>query len=326
MNTMHIVQEPAGLIRKIARDALRGHWKEVFIGVLIYSVLTDYISAILDFIFPMYRTIEIYGQQLTINQSFVGSLYTTVLVGAFAYGLALFMLTFFRTKKTNNTLLFEGFSMPVKTIGLQIVIVIRVFLWTLLFIVPGIIATFRYSMAFYILADHPEYSINQCIEESKARMNGNKGALFVLYLSFIGWSILASLASQGLASTFGSGTPGYIIGMAVAIVPGIFLTVYVKTAETVFYELLTGNLVVMTPDPYVQAQGVNPDNVVNANYHVNEDQPEAGNAQGNVFGGYISPAEKEAEVQERVYEDQAAPDDSVDTFGGPVDHKDEDDL
>ena len=67
-NKVHIVTEPAGLIRKIARDTLRGHWKEVFIGILIYSLLTDYISAILNMIFPMYREVELYGQHLTVNQ------------------------------------------------------------------------------------------------------------------------------------------------------------------------------------------------------------------------------------------------------------------
>ena len=271
MNNVHIIPEPVGLMRKIARDALRGHWKQVFAAVFIYAILTDFIASILNMVFPNFETIEIYGQSLTINRSFVGTLYTTVLVGAFTYGMTLYLLTFFRTKKTDNSLLFEGFSMPGKTILLQIVMSVRIFLWSLLLVVPGIIAAFRYSMAYYILADHPEYTINQCIEESKARMTGNKMTLFVLYLSFIGWAILASLASEGLATMFGTSTVGRLIGLLVGSIPNVLLAVYTKTSETVFYELLTGNLVVMVPDQGVRAQGVDPDNMVNADYQVHDE-------------------------------------------------------
>ena len=273
MNT-HIVTEPAALMRRIARDALKGRWKEMFIALTIYTILTGYVKSILDMIFPYYRTVEYLGQQLQINTSFVGYLYEVILTGAFAYGLALFMLTFFRTRKTDNKLLFEGFSMIVKTVLLQVVMSVFIFLWSLLFVIPGIIAAIRYSMAFYILADHPEYSISQCINESKARMRGNCGKYFLMMLSFIGWAIVASIASELIAAPFISTTGvsiGMLVGYFIAMVPSIFLSVYVKTTETVFYELLTQNLVVMVPDQHVRDQGVKPDNMVNANYEVHEE-------------------------------------------------------
>ena len=273
MNT-HIVTEPSALMRRIARDALKGRWKEMFLGIAIYTILTGYVKSILDMLFPFYRTVDYFGQQLMVNTSFVGSLYQVVLTGAFAYGLALFMLTFFRTRRIDNKLLFEGFSMIVKTILLQIVMTVFIFLWSLLFVIPGIIAALRYSMAFYILADHPEYSITQCINESKARMRGNCGKYFLMMLSFIGWAIVSSLASELIAAPLTTATGvsiGSIVGYFIALVPSIFLAVYVKTTETVFYELLTQNLVVMVPDQHVQDQGVKPDNMVNANYEVHEE-------------------------------------------------------
>ena len=159
----HIVTEPTGLMKKIALEALKGHWKEMSIGIGIYTILTGYVKALLDMLFPNYQVMELYGQQVQYNTTFVGNIYEVLLTGAFMYGLALFMLTFFRTKKTDNKLLFEGFSMLGKTILLQIVTTIFIFLWSLLLIVPGIIAAIRYSMAFYILADHPEYTVTQCI-------------------------------------------------------------------------------------------------------------------------------------------------------------------
>ncbi len=268
MNT-HIVTEPSSLIRKIARETLKNRWKEMFLALAIYTLLTGYVSTILSYIFPRYETIEMYGQSLSYNTSFVGYLYQFILTGAFMYGLALFMLTFFRTKRTDNKLLFEGFSMIGKTILLQVVISVFVFLWTLLFIIPGIIAAFRYSMAFYILADHPEYSVSQCINESKARMKGNCGKYFVLLLSFIGWAILAVLAEELILAPLGAGASS-LIGGLIALVPGVFLSIYVKTSETVFYELLTGNLIVMNPDQHVRDNGVDPGNMVNASYEIHE--------------------------------------------------------
>ena len=265
----HIVTEPTGLMKKIALEALKGRWKEMFIGMGIYTILTGYVQALLNMIFPNYQAIDLYGQQLQYNTSFVGSLYEVILTGAFAYGLALFMLTFFRTKRIDNKLLFEGFSMLGKTILLQIVMTVFIFLWTLLFIVPGIIAAIRYSMAFYILADHPEYTVTQCINESKARMRGNCGKYFTMILSFIGWAILASFAQGFILAPFAGA--GMILGNILGLVPMVFLYVYVKTTETVFYELLTQNLVVMVPDQHVQDQGVNPGNMVNANYEIHEE-------------------------------------------------------
>ena len=87
------------------------------------------------------------------------------------------MLDFFRNKKTEITTLFEGFSYFGKAFVLLILMGVKIFLWTLLFIVPGIIAAFRYSQAFYVLIDHPEYSPNQCLKESSLMMKGNKWKL-----------------------------------------------------------------------------------------------------------------------------------------------------
>ena len=71
-------------------------------------------------------------------------------------------------------ILFTGFDYFVKAALLRLVTSILILLWTLLFIVPGIIAAIRYSQAFYILADHPDKDIMECIEDSKYLMQGNK--------------------------------------------------------------------------------------------------------------------------------------------------------
>ena len=64
-------------------------------------------------------------------------------------------------------------------------------LWSLLFIIPGIIKGYAYAMTPFILAEHPELSASRAIELSQQMMDGHKAELFVLELTFIGWDILA---------------------------------------------------------------------------------------------------------------------------------------
>lgn len=90
-----------------------------------------------------------------------------------------------------------------------------VFLWTLLLIVPGIIKGLAYSMTVFILQDNPELSAYDAIKCSEKMMMGHKWELFVLYLSFIGWFILACL-------TLGIGL--------------LWLTPYVEMSLCEFYE------------------------------------------------------------------------------------------
>ena len=67
------------------------------------------------------------------------------------------------------------------------------FLWSLLFIIPGIIKGLSYSMSAYILAENKGKAALECINESKAMTNGYKGELFLLGLSFIGWLLLTAV-------------------------------------------------------------------------------------------------------------------------------------
>lgn len=88
-------------------------------------------------------------------------------------------------------------------------------LWTLLFIVPGVIKAIAYSMTPYILKDYPELSPNQAINLSQKMMKGHKFDFFYLVLSFLGWALLCIL-------TLGIGT--------------LWLSPYVYTSFAAFYE------------------------------------------------------------------------------------------
>lgn len=97
--------------------------------------------------------------------------------------------------------LFERFKIFGKAFLLQFVTGIFIFLWSLLFIIPGIVAAYRYSMAPYIMAHNPEIGVMDAIRMSKEMMKGHKGDLFVLQLSFFGWMLLAGITC-GIGSFF----------------------------------------------------------------------------------------------------------------------------
>lgn len=66
-------------------------------------------------------------------------------------------------------------------------------LWTLLFIIPGIIKYFSYGMTYYIKQEYPELTPRQAIDESRRMMDGNRFRLFCLELSFVGWMFVGAL-------------------------------------------------------------------------------------------------------------------------------------
>ena len=70
---------------------------------------------------------------------------------------------------------------------------LKIFLWSLLFVIPGIIKSYEYSMVPYILAENPQISSERAFELSKKMTHGEKWKIFVLDLSFIGWRILGVL-------------------------------------------------------------------------------------------------------------------------------------
>ena len=89
--------------------------------------------------------------------------------------------------------LFDGFGFVGKIVLLNLVMTVFVALWSMLFIIPGIIAGYRYRFALYNLCENPELGVMDALNMSKAQTKGYKLDLFVLDLTFIGWSLLCGL-------------------------------------------------------------------------------------------------------------------------------------
>lgn len=116
-----------------------------------------------------------------------------LLVGPLSAGLVYFFMKLYRKQTVGINDSFSGFSNFSNNMVAGILVAVYTFLWTLLFFIPGIIKQFSYSMTYFILNDHPEYTATQAITESRRMMKGHKGELFVLYLSFLGWDLLSVL-------------------------------------------------------------------------------------------------------------------------------------
>ena len=76
-----------------------------------------------------------------------------------------------------------------------------IWLWSLLFIVPGIIKAYSYRLVPYIMSENPDINFRDAQAESARLMKGNKWKSFVLDLSFIGWDIL-TLMTWGFLEIF----------------------------------------------------------------------------------------------------------------------------
>ncbi|MEW6184274.1 MAG: DUF975 family protein [Thermodesulfobacteriota bacterium] len=151
-----------------ARESLRGKWGLAIGATVIYFILTGLISAI-----P--------------RVGWVGSL---IIDGPLLLGFTIFFLSLSRGQNPQLSQLFEGFQRFTQALVTYLLMLLFILLWTLLFIVPGIVAAFSYAMTFFLIADDPQLSGREALQKSKALMYGNRGKLFCLFWRFFGWFLL----------------------------------------------------------------------------------------------------------------------------------------
>ena len=159
--------------RQTAWTKLKGKWGTMAVVTLIYALITGAMAGLAFF--------------------YIGGIAAIFLTGAFTLGLAMMALNVAREKEVQAEQLFGGFKNYVPALALSLLVAIFTMLWTLLFIIPGIIKAYSYSMSFYILADDPRIPANEARKRSMAMMKGNKWRLFCLDISFIGWYLLSIL-------------------------------------------------------------------------------------------------------------------------------------
>lgn len=159
-------------------------------------------------------------------------LFASVYRWLFSLSAILFFLGLVEGQKAKFGDFTKSFNRVGESLWLYFLMSLKIFLWTLLFIIPGIVKTFSYMLAPMIKAKNPERTANECIAESCRLMNGNKASAFVLMLSFIGWYILLGLATYGAQSI---PTIGTYFADVIALIAGAMLNVYVTATEIEFY-------------------------------------------------------------------------------------------
>ena len=120
---------------------------------------------------------------------------TSLLGMVLSAGFVLYCMAIRRGERAEFLTLFDGFSFVGKLIGLNIVMYFFITLWSMLFVVPGIIAAYRYRFALYNLYENPGISVFEALNMSKRQTYGYKSQLFMLDLSYLGWTLLASAPS-----------------------------------------------------------------------------------------------------------------------------------
>ncbi len=208
--------------KQIALAAIRGNWGNVVVTCIIASLLGGgIISSSSSSSSAVSQAVLYENNTVSISVSLF-ALLAFVLGGAVAMGLARYMFALIYRQPVRLSILFDELSNDIgRGVMLTLLRTIFTFLWTLLFIVPGIIAGLSYSMAPYIMAENPQMSASEAIRLSKQVMNGHKMELFVLGLSFIGWSLLSAL-------TCGIGF--------------LFLAPYMEATYCAFYLNITGRI------------------------------------------------------------------------------------
>lgn len=158
--------------------------------------------------------------------------FMSTMIGA---GLIIFIMRTVRDHKGSVGNLLDAFPVLIRIFCYQVVSTVLIFLWAMLFIIPGIIAAYRYRQGLYLLLDHPEMGIMDCIRTSKHLMDGHKWELFVMDLSFLLWNLAVAV----LSSALGSLMP--LLFVELLVLPlSAFVTIYTGISYFLYYEALHG--------------------------------------------------------------------------------------
>lgn len=159
-----------------ARECLRGKWHTAAGVFLVFALI------------------------MIVMQSLpgLGVVIALLLTGPLMLGVARYTLSLARNEEVRLGMLFAGFDDFVRALLAYLLTTIYIILWSLLLIIPGIMAALAYAMVYFILLDHPGMGANAAITESRRIMNGNRWKLFCLGFRFLGWVLLAVFLTFGI--------------------------------------------------------------------------------------------------------------------------------
>ncbi len=158
-------------LMRTAREQLKPFWLMASLVCIIYGVLVGLPSEL-----------NTYGELLSF-----------LLAGPLQLGMCIYFLNIVKQQTPSIENLLEGFKPLAKVLLAYLIITIGTVLGLLLLIIPGIILALGLSMTFYLLAENPEFSVEEVLKKSWELTDGYKGELFFLHLRFIPWYFLGLL-------------------------------------------------------------------------------------------------------------------------------------
>lgn len=213
-------------LRYQARQALAGKWGAAilagFLAALLGGLVTGGASSTLELdentlAYLPQEFLTILG--ITLTTGGVLNLVHFILGGPVQLGYSRFLLKMHDGENAETRDLFSQFDRFGDGFCLRLLRGIFIALWTMLFIIPGIVKSYSYSMAHFILLENPGMTATEAITASKSLMDGHKFDLFILDLSFLGWALLSAL-------TLGIGN--------------LWLNPYTNAAHAAFYRSISG--------------------------------------------------------------------------------------
>ena len=191
-------------IRENARISLKGKWILVALCTFLYDNLRD----IIDFI-PSKDSAGFF------------IMLTFVSTALFIFGYNTIILEITRGSKIQIITLFSGCKRALKGFRIIMLVWICTLLWSILLVIPGIIAMIKYSMTYFIWVDNPDMSISDAVSKSVDMTYGHKWGIFKLFLSFIGWFLLLIGMSVGVELIM-----GYYITDSILLIENFSLSIF----------------------------------------------------------------------------------------------------
>jgi uncharacterized membrane protein len=176
----------------------------------------------------------------------IAALYVFIVMGSLLLGCSGFFLALVRGEAQGPGAILGGFNNFFRALGILFLYWIFIYLWSILLVIPGIIAYYAYTQAFFVLADDPQIGPFRALRQSRRVMRGNKFKFFCLYISFIGWSFVLYAVCVALLfplAVVPNALPGMLSPVLFALVFTVLpapLVVYMLTANAIFYDILTG--------------------------------------------------------------------------------------
>ena len=168
-------------LKSAAKEQIKGKIGVLFLVTLIIALISGVAGAILSLV------------------PFGGLVVSIIITPAFSLSVIRVYLNVVNGGQPEARDAFCGFDDFWAAFKVTFLVGLFTFLWSLLFVIPGIIKSYSYSMSLYILAENKGKPALECINESKAMTEGHKFDLFVLGLSFLGWALLCVI-TLGIAA------------------------------------------------------------------------------------------------------------------------------